>query len=106
MFSGKCSISGESYLEDTISFSDPLIKWIEMYCEKVQKPITLSINLSYFDTSSSRSLLRILYVLKVYKQNGGQYTIKWYHKAYDDDMAADIEDYRVDTGIEIERIPL
>ena len=104
--SGKCSISGESYLEDTVSFYDPLIKWVEMYCEKVKKPIALSIKLSYFDTSSSKSILNLLYVLKVYKENGGQYILKWYHEAYDDDMAQEIEDYRRDTSIEINRIPL
>ena len=57
---GVCVLSGESFLEDTNSFYEPLIKWLEIYCAEVKKPITLSINLSYFDTSSSKSILNLL----------------------------------------------
>ena len=77
-----------------------------MYCEEVKKPITLSINLSYFDTSSSKCILNLLSVLKNCKAKGGQFTVNWYHLSYDDDMAEDIEDYRRDFGMNIKRIPI
>ncbi len=103
---GECSITGESFLENTISFYEPLIKWVKLYCEEVKKPISLSINLSYFDTSSSKSILNLLYVLKTFKENGGQFMVSWYHTDYDDDMAEDIEDFRSDFGMDIKRIPI
>ncbi len=59
---GICEISGESFLEETPKFYAPLVEWIEQYI-KTGKPITFNIKLSYFNTSSSKWLLRILYIL-------------------------------------------
>ena len=79
---------------------------MEIYCTEVKKTITLTINLSYFDTSSSKSILNLLYILKEYKEKGGEFTVNWYHETYDDDMAEDIENFQKDFGVEIKRIPL
>ena len=54
---GKCWITGESYLEHTTEFYGPLEEWIKTYTKKARKAIELNLKLDYFNTSSQRSIL-------------------------------------------------
>jgi hypothetical protein len=100
-----CEISGESCLEDTVEFYKPLIQWLETYTGEVKKPIAFIIKLTYFNTSTSRSILDLLNVLKDYEDNGGEVVINWHYDENDVDMEEDIEDYMIDTGLDINLIP-
>jgi len=102
---GECEISGESYLENTYKFYYPLIEWIKQYVEEVNGPITLTFRLTYFNSSSSKSFLDLLNVLKKYEEQGGNITVNWYYDEEDIDEE-DIEDYIIDTGVEINKFPL
>lgn len=99
--SGVCEISGESYLEDTDEFYNNLIQWLETYIKEVRKAITFNFKLTYFNTSSSRSILNILRVLKKYEDDSGQVTVNWYYPEDDDSIAEEAEDYMKDTGLKI-----
>ncbi len=96
---GICEISGESFLEETPKFYAPLVEWIQEYI-KTGKPITFNIKLSYFNTSSSKWLLRILYILSEY-QSKAPVEINWYIFKDDIDLVEDIEDFMEDVGIKI-----
>lgn len=102
---GKCTLSGESFLEDTIEFYDPLVQWLEGFTTEIKKPVVFEIKLTYFNTSTSRSILDLLNILKDYEEDGGEVTINWYYDEDDIDMEEDIEDYMLDTGLEINMIP-
>ena len=102
---GKCKISGESFLEDTIEFYTPLMKWIEKYTLEQKKPIEFEIKLSYFNSSTSRCILDILNILKDYEEEGGKIQVNWHYDKNDVDMEEDIEDYIADTGLDINLIP-
>jgi hypothetical protein len=102
---GICEISGESFLEDTVEFYRPLIDWIEEYINIVQGPLALIIKLTYFNTSTSRSILDILNLLRDYEEAGGEIVVNWHYDENDIDMEEDIDDYIIDTGLEINKIP-
>lgn len=102
---GICEISGESFLEDTVEFYRPLIDWIEEYINVVQGPLALIIKLTYFNTSTSRSILDILNLLRDYEEAGGEIVVNWHYDENDIDMEEDIDDYIIDTGLEINKIP-
>ena len=101
---GVLEISGESYLEDTVKFYTPLISWIEKFMGLYKKPITLEISLTYFNTSTSRSLLDMLNLLRNYEEEGGKVTINWYLSEEDIDMQEEIEDLVLDSGVQINTI--
>ncbi|MEA2043650.1 MAG: DUF1987 domain-containing protein [Bacteroidota bacterium] len=103
---GVCEISGESFLEDTVDFYKPILSWLKEYTETVKKPLAFIIKLSYFNTSTSRSLLDILNILKTYEENDGELIINWHYDPQDVDMEEDIEDYMIDTGLDINLIPV
>ena len=103
---GICELSGESFLEDTVEFYKPLITWLEDYTENVRKPLAFIVKLAYFNTSTSRCILDILNVLKDYEDEGGEVIVNWHFDEKDVDMEEDIEDYMIDTGLDINLIPL
>ena len=103
--SGICELSGESFLEDTVEFYKPVVNWIENYIETIKSPIAFIIKLSYFNTSTSRSILDILNILKDYEDEGGEVIINWHFDQNDIDMEEDIDDYIIDTNLDINKIP-
>jgi len=102
---GICQIAGESFLEDTVDFYKPLIDWIEEYINIIKGPIALIIKLTYFNTSTSRSILDILNLMRDYEESGGEIVVNWHYDENDIDMEEDIDDYIIDTGLEINKIP-
>lgn len=102
---GICELSGESFLEDTAEFYKPLVDWLVEFTTKIKKPIAFIIKLTYFNTSTSRCILDLLNVLKDYEDEGGEVTVNWHYDENDSDMEEDIEDYMIDTGLNINIIP-
>ena len=103
---GVCELGGESYLEETVKFYDPLIKWVKDFGILEKRDLTFNFKLIYFNTSSSRCLLSILKELKSYKNRGGNVNVVWYHDPEDEDMIEEVEDFMEDANIEIELIEL
>ena len=99
-YSGVCEISGESYMEETYKFYEPVIDWLRDYI-KEQKPIIFNIKLVYFNTSSSRFLLEILDILKGYLDTGNSVEVNWYYKIEDPDMLNEVNSFESETGIPI-----
>ncbi len=98
---GVCELTGESYMEDTFKFYSPVFDWLSRYINEVKNPLCLNIRLSYFNTSSSRALLDIFDILKNYKNHGGKVEINWYYDPEDPDMRYEVEDFRIESGMEI-----
>lgn len=101
---GVCEISGESFLDKTIEFYNPLYNWLEKYIKQEKKPIKFIFRLSYFNTSSSKCLLNILETLKDYEDDGGSVEVKWYYEEDDKNLVEDIEDFSILTELEINMI--
>lgn len=98
---GLLEISGESYLEDTKAFYDPLLHWLNDFTSNTEVPVTLNIRLTYYNTSSSRSLLDMLYVLKEFEDKGGFVQVNWFYNEEDVDVEEEVEDFELDSGIKI-----
>lgn len=101
---GICEISGETYMEDTYRFYEPLINWLRDYT-LTKRPILFNFKLIYFNTSSSRFVLEILDILKAYQSANGKVDICWFYKTDDPDILAEINDFSAEVGIEIKTIP-
>ncbi|MDX1903882.1 MAG: DUF1987 domain-containing protein [Thermonemataceae bacterium] len=96
---GVCEIAGESYQEETFSFFNELIAWLEEYTLKVRKAIIFNVKLTYFNTSSARALLEMLLVLKKYKAQGAEVEINWYVQQEDEGMSEEAEDLQIQSGL-------
>jgi hypothetical protein len=101
---GNCEIVGESYLEETKEFYQKLVKWLQDYMTEVKGNITLSIKLTYFNTSTSRCLLDIFRILKTYQLQKHEVTVNWYVKHEEDFSVEEVEDFIVNSGLMINQI--
>ena len=102
---GICTISGHCYPEDAHRFFERLNNWLNEYFEKVKGPISLIIKLKYFNSSSSRSIFRLLTLLKVYQDKGGDVEVAWHYDEGDEYMLEEITGYGEEANISIEKIP-
>ena len=102
---GRCEISGESYLEETSKFYARLIDWLKRYTANVKGPLSFDFKLSYFNTSSSKCLVDILDVLKNYQNAGGEITVNWYYDDSEEELE-EVEDFILETGLDINKIPM
>ena len=81
-------ISGISLPEDVISFYEPVLNWINDYLKEANLSTEISINLSYFNTSSSKVILEILSLFDNLAERGLMVSASWYYLEMDDDMLA------------------
>ncbi len=102
---GKCIMSGESCPEDILIFFGDLNKWLYDYIDNIRGPVYFTINLSYFNTGSSRGIFRILTILKKYQDDGGVVEITWHYDEEDDDMLEEIQDHSSEAKISILKVP-
>ncbi len=99
---GICTISGKSYLEETSVFYLKLLEWLQQYFEEEKKAVQFNIKLSYYNTSSSRSILDILDLLKIYEEDGGEVEVNWYCRDIDYEVVKEeVEDFMEESELEI-----
>ncbi len=91
---GVCEISGESYLEETIEFYNPLIKWLEEYTNSGEyNKLTFNFKLTYYNTSSSKRIVDILLILRSFEESKQDLTVNWYYEEDDLDIVEEVEDF-------------
>jgi len=103
--SGVCLIKGESFMENSKDFYADINKWmLDFHKTSNDKPIKLIIQLSYFNTSSSKMLYELLKILQEIHDAGQEVTIDWHFSAGDSDLEEDILDLSYDVDLEINQI--
>lgn len=86
-------ISGKSIPQDAEFFYEPVLEWFEKYLENPSQRTELTIDLEYFNISSSKRLLFIMYKLNDLHEQGYDVKLNWYHSEGDDDMYEVGQDY-------------
>jgi hypothetical protein len=104
--SGVCELRGESYMEEAYKFYTPLLSWLKEFTISESKPLTMNVKLTYFNTNSSRLLLDIFDILKRSEDSGNKVKINWYYETDDPDIMDEVEDFEIETGLQINLIPL
>jgi hypothetical protein len=105
---GVCSLSGESYLEDTLEFYTQLNNWLDKFYAEKKIPLTFEFKLQYYNTSSSKCIVDIMVLLKKYQNKGKQILVKWFYNNASEDADEEIEeveDFMTETGLKIEIVP-
>ena len=82
--SGDLLLKGRSIPENSIEFYKPIIDWIDSYSQSVSEKTVLSVQLEYFNTSSSKCILDVF--KKLESLSGTNVEVKWYYEEDDEDM--------------------
>jgi len=90
---GILSIEGKSFPPDIFAFYDEVVDWLKEYIKKPAKKTILRLKLDYFNTSSSKVLMDILYLLEEFYNKKNDVLIEWYYQDDDEDMMETGQEY-------------
>ena len=99
---GELLLKGRSIPENSIEFYKPLIEWLESYSESPNSTTVLSVQLEYFNTSSSKCILDVF--KKLESISGSEITVIWHYEEDDEDMLEAGEDYEAIIDLPFEMI--
>jgi hypothetical protein len=97
---GIFELSGTSRPEDVTKFYKPVIEWLERLNNSVlsakeagpeSEKIKLVFRLEYFNTASSKFILKIIRIVSSFREAGKNISVCWYYEAGDDKMKEDGE---------------
>lgn len=100
---GLIEISGRSIPENAVKVYRPVIEWIDKYLVVPRQKTIINIDLTFFNTSSSKYLMEILKMFESFVRHGFQVEINWYY--HDEDIYDLIKDYQALIEIPIRAIP-
>jgi hypothetical protein len=89
---------GESYPENMAVFAVPIFTWLEKYLEQLgDQTFTVNIELTYFNSSSSKILLDLFDKLEEEVENNGKdIIVNWIYDADDDGIEEYGEEFQED----------
>ncbi|MEQ8926018.1 MAG: DUF1987 domain-containing protein [Fulvivirga sp.] len=91
--SGDFEISGRSIPENSIEFYRPLMEWLDQYVTAPSTKTRMTINLEYFNTSSSKCLVEIFRKLEKTLEKS-DVKILWHYEEEEEDMMESGEDFK------------
>ena len=89
---GKFQISGWSHPEDAIKFYTPILDWLNAYAENPNRETVFHFKFQYYNSSSSKQILRILSLLEEGSKKS-KIEIYWHYDAKDTDMVSSGEGF-------------
>lgn len=93
VLTGNMEIKGRSIPDDPDEFWMPILYWFESYLLEPNKNTIFEINLEYFNISSSKRILFLLYKLNELSERGFEVCVHWHYRKEDEDMYEVGQDY-------------
>jgi hypothetical protein len=84
--SGYLKMKGRSIPEDPSKFYDAVYFWVFEYCSNPQAVTIVDVELEYFNSGTSKSLLHILRELVELQNRDHNVVFNWYFETGDDDI--------------------
>jgi hypothetical protein len=90
---GIMEIRGRSIPEDPESFWGGILQWFDDYMKSPATKTVVKIDLEYFNITSSKRILFLLYKLNELVDAGLDAQVEWYYRKSDEDMYEVGQDY-------------
>ena len=90
---GLMEIQGRSIPNDSDDYWMPILSWFEGYMNHPQDETIFKVNLDYFNISSSKRILFLLYKLNELIDAGKKVRVIWEYRTEDEDMFEVGQDY-------------
>lgn len=89
----KFEMTGKACPENMEEFYDPIFKWLDEYIETPNEITDFHINLQYYNTASSKAILKIMQKLEKLHNKNKAVKIFWHYDAEDEELLIAGEDY-------------
>src|SRR4051812_27887231 len=101
---GVLEITGRCVPENSREFFKPLFEALNEYAANAKPVTNVSIQLEYFNTSSSKEILDVFRVLAGIRKKGGEVTIFWKYDEEDEEMRETGMEYQIITELPFELV--
>jgi hypothetical protein len=91
---GDISIIGKSYPENTFEFYEPIMKWIESYFKEGFKRLEVNMEITYFNSSSSKLFFDLFDLIE--ENNNNDIVINWIYDNENESALEAGEDFKDD----------
>lgn len=81
---GFIRISGRSIPEDSVTFFQPLVNWIEKYITNPEEITRVDLKIEYINSGSNRFIFNILRLLDESYKQGNKVVISWLYEEDDE----------------------
>ncbi|MDY0199748.1 MAG: DUF1987 domain-containing protein [Bacteroidales bacterium] len=85
--------SGNSLPEDVSNFYSPILSWFTEYAKTPNEETKVEFNFEYYNTSSSKMILKLLEMCRDIHRSGYDIEVQWHFLEDDEDMIEAGEDY-------------
>lgn len=93
--SGTLVLQGVSMPENVVSFYTPVLDWSYRYIKTPAPQTRIDLQLSYFNTASSKMFLEILAIFEELHEAGNDVRVVWYYADNDVDLFEAGEDFKL-----------
>ncbi len=83
---GEMSFSGRSLPEDVLKIYQPVQNWFKEYCQDPNPETEIVFNLDYYNSSTSRIIVKLLIETEKIHKNTSNVHILWFYRANDEVM--------------------
>jgi hypothetical protein len=90
---GSMEISGRAIPDQPDEFWIPVLNWFEGYLMNPCDLTVIKINLEYFNITSSKRILFLMYKLNELAESGKNVCVEWFYRSTDEDMFEVGQDY-------------
>jgi hypothetical protein len=94
--SGRLRLSGESYPENAAKFYTPVFAWLEEFLASGSGKVTMDIDVSYFNSSTSKALMNLLDMLQDAHAAGREVEVNWHYHEENETALECGEEFRED----------
>lgn len=98
--------SGNSLPEDVNSFYRPVLEWIDKYIDNPNEKTEINMKFDYYNTSSSKMILKILEKFREVHKKGYSVVVNWHYMEDDVDMIEAGEYYAEHLKLPFKMIPI
>ncbi len=91
---------GKSYMEDAASFYTPILEWLQQYLKENKSGTTLNLDLQYFNSTTSKYLLKILFMFS--QNNHSDLKVCWFYHKDDELIRERGRELQIMVGMEFE----
>jgi hypothetical protein len=102
---GEMEVKGRSIPEDADEFWLPILSWFESFLLNPTEAVTIKLDFEYFNISSSKRILFLLYKLNELDALGKDVKVLWHYKTSDIDMYEVGQDYAYMVKVPFEFVP-
>ena len=99
---GIMELTGESYPQNAFDFFGPILDWARQFLRERLEPLTLSLHLSYLNTSSTKCVIDLLDLLENAYKIGRAARVVWYCDRDNERAREAAEEFREDVSLPFE----